>query len=80
MRTAERLDHIVVAVDEHGFMSVRDLSQACQVSEVTIRRDLDQLHAAHRIQRTYGGAASLRPKTPASQPGNGAERAARCRD
>jgi DeoR/GlpR family transcriptional regulator of sugar metabolism len=73
VKTAERLDHIVVAVDEHGFMSVRDLSQACQVSEVTIRRDLDQLHEAHRIQRTYGGAASLRPKTPASQPGNGGE-------
>ena len=73
MRTAERLDHIVVAVDEHGFMSVRDLSQACQVSEVTIRRDLDQLHAAHRIQRTYGGAASLRPKAPASLSGNGAD-------
>jgi len=73
VRAAERLDHIVVAVDEHGFMSVRDLSQACQVSEVTIRRDLDQLHASHRIQRTYGGAASLRPKTPASPPGNGAD-------
>ncbi|MCU0502736.1 MAG: DeoR family transcriptional regulator [Anaerolineae bacterium] len=73
MKTAERLDHIVGAVDEHGFMSVRDLSRVCQVSEVTIRRDLDQLHASHRIQRTYGGAASLRPKTPAPPSGNDAD-------
>ena len=36
-------------------------------------RDLDQLHASRRIQRTYGGAASLRPKVAASQPVNGAD-------
>jgi DeoR/GlpR family transcriptional regulator of sugar metabolism/DNA-binding LacI/PurR family transcriptional regulator len=65
MRTVERHDRIVASVDEHGFLSVHDLSLLCQVSEVTIRRDLEQLQRVQRIQRTYGGAASLRPRAGA---------------
>ena len=47
-------------IDQQSFLSVSELSQLCGVSEMTIRRDLDQLHAQKRIQRTYGGAISLR--------------------
>lgn len=31
---------------------------------MTIRRDLEQLHSEKRIQRTYGGAISIRSETP----------------
>ncbi len=60
MKTNSRHDHIVSLIDEHSFLTVSELSQLCNVSEMTIRRDLEQLHAQKRIQRTYGGAVSLR--------------------
>src|SRR6185295_14878859 len=60
MRTKERLQHIATLVEDHGFLSVVELSRLCEVSEMTIRRDLDHLDQQKRIQRIYGGAASLR--------------------
>ncbi len=56
----ERLEQISQLVDERGFLSVAELSDLLQVSEMTIRRDLEQLDRQKRLQRTYGGAASLR--------------------
>jgi DeoR/GlpR family transcriptional regulator of sugar metabolism len=60
VKTNLRLEHIIALVDNKGFLSVNELSQLCGVSEMTIRRDLEQLDAQKRIQRTYGGAASYR--------------------
>lgn len=60
MPAQTRLDQIGNFVDEHGFVSVSDLSQKFGVSEMTIRRDLAKLGRQKRLQRTYGGAASLR--------------------
>jgi DNA-binding LacI/PurR family transcriptional regulator len=60
VKTNSRHDQIVSLLDEHSFLTVSELSQLCGVSEMTIRRDLEQLHAQKRIQRTYGGAVSLR--------------------
>jgi DeoR family fructose operon transcriptional repressor len=65
MLTSERLARILSLVEERGFMSVGELSQLCQVSEMTIRRDLARLDREKRLHRTYGGAASIR--------GNGAK-------
>ena len=59
MPTNTRLVQIGVLVDERSFISVHDLSEIFQVSEMTIRRDLDQLQQQNRIHRTYGGAVSL---------------------
>jgi DeoR/GlpR family transcriptional regulator of sugar metabolism len=56
----ERLEQILQLVDERGFLSVAELSDLLDVSEMTIRRDLEQLDRQKRLQRTYGGAASLR--------------------
>jgi DeoR/GlpR family transcriptional regulator of sugar metabolism len=55
-----RLDQIVSLVDAHGFLTVSQISQACDVSEMTIRRDLDLLYKQKKIVRTYGGAFSTR--------------------
>jgi DeoR/GlpR family transcriptional regulator of sugar metabolism len=74
VKTNSRHDQIVSLIDEHSFLTVSQLSALCDVSEMTIRRDLEHLHAQKRIQRTYGGAVSLRNGTaeleeinPASQ-------------
>jgi DeoR/GlpR family transcriptional regulator of sugar metabolism/ABC-type sugar transport system substrate-binding protein len=55
-----RLEHILSLVNKEGFLSVNELSRLCGVSEMTIRRDLEQLDAQKRIHRTYGGAAPYR--------------------
>lgn len=60
MKTNLRLEHILSLVDNKGFLSVSELSQLCGVSEMTIRRDLEQLDAQKRIHRIYGGAVSFR--------------------
>ncbi|MCP4539089.1 MAG: substrate-binding domain-containing protein [Chloroflexi bacterium] len=66
MTASERLDQIVTFIDEHRFISVKDLSKLCDVSEMTIRRDLQRLDEEQRIQRTYGGATSLRSGAPSA--------------
>jgi len=63
VKTNSRHDQIISLIDEHSFLTVSELSRLCDVSEMTIRRDLEQLHAQKRIQRTYGGAVSLRNGT-----------------
>jgi DeoR/GlpR family transcriptional regulator of sugar metabolism len=55
-----RLAQIADIVDERGFISVAELSRLFSVSDMTIRRDLAELDRQKRIQRTFGGAASLR--------------------
>ena len=65
MLADERLERIVSFVEEHGFATVKELSKLHNVSEVTIRRDLQRLYEEKRLRRTYGGAASLRSTLPA---------------
>jgi transcriptional antiterminator len=59
VKTSARHNQIVSLIDEHSFLTVSELSRYCDVSEMTIRRDLEKLDAMKRIQRTYGGAVSL---------------------
>ena len=61
MLIAERLEQIVSLVEDRGFVSVKELSKLCNVSEMTIRRDLERLAEGKYLRRTYGGAVSLRP-------------------
>jgi len=64
MKTAQRLEYIAALVDAQGYVSVSELSARCAVSAMTIRRDLAELAARHQVERTHGGAASLRTATP----------------
>jgi DeoR/GlpR family transcriptional regulator of sugar metabolism len=59
MPANRRLEQIVALVQERGFVSVNELSKVYDVSEVTIRRDLQRLHDEKRLRRTFGGVASL---------------------
>ena len=59
---------MVTLVEQQGFLSVKALSRKFAVSEVTIRRDLQRLHDARRLLRTYGGAAPLIVQLTAETP------------
>lgn len=59
MLAAERMQRIVELVNERGSVRVAELSAMFDVTEETIRRDLDKLEAEGRLARTHGGAVSL---------------------
>ena len=61
MYANERLRRICDLVNEKGAVRVADLSRLMNVSEVTIRRDLETLAQDRRLQRTHGGAISMQP-------------------
>ncbi|HEV3418490.1 MAG TPA: DeoR/GlpR family DNA-binding transcription regulator, partial [Pirellulales bacterium] len=53
-------------VRSHGFASLPDLAEKLQVSESTVRRDLDQLETSGTAKRTHGGVfyTGSSPKLP----------------
>ncbi|ULL17797.1 DeoR/GlpR transcriptional regulator [Paenibacillus sp. H1-7] len=63
MLVAQRWQKIVQLVNERGSIRVTELSTICEVTEETIRRDLDKLESEGKLLRSHGGAISI----PASQ-------------
>jgi DeoR family L-fucose operon activator len=63
MLVAERYEKIVQVVNDRGSIRVSDLSKLFDVTEETIRRDLDHLQSLGKLQRSHGGAV----KTQESQ-------------
>jgi len=63
---AERHNQIQELIEEKGRATVQELSVLFDVSEATIRRDLEDLHSLGRIRRTHGGAVKNEraPKEP----------------
>jgi DeoR/GlpR family transcriptional regulator of sugar metabolism len=57
-RLAQRRQKILTAVEQAGQLSVLELSAHFDVSEVTIRQDLQALSAQGQLLRTRGGALS----------------------
>lgn len=64
MLVAERYEKIVQLVNERGSIRVTELSELCDVTEETIRRDLDRLEQAGRLRRSHGGAVSVKDQQP----------------
>lgn len=56
MLSTVRRQRIVAWIEEEGSVRVRDLAAAFQVTEATIRQDLERLEKSGRITREYGGA------------------------
>jgi len=52
----ERQNYIRKLVEEHGRVTVLELSIHLNVSEATIRRDLEELNGKGWVRRTHGGA------------------------
>lgn len=64
MLKSERQDAILKEVLRRGAASVVDLATWMDVSEITIRRDLDELSKAGQLQRIRGGARRPKPWGP----------------
>lgn len=56
MLKAQRQEQIVRRLAENGTESVGDIARALDVSEMTIRRDLEELSERKMVERVYGGA------------------------
>ena len=63
MVPAERRKIIVELVDQHNSVSVGELCERFDVSEMTIRRDLRVLSGEGLIQRVHGGAVARRGRS-----------------
>lgn len=55
----ERKQKIIEYLRQYSRVSVHELGKSFQVSESTIRRDLQELEAAKLLKRTHGGAVCL---------------------
>jgi len=58
----DRLERICEEVDARGRVRVSELAVDLDVSEMTIRRDLDTLAEQGRVRRVRGGALALGPQ------------------
>jgi DeoR/GlpR family transcriptional regulator of sugar metabolism len=58
---AERQNRILDELRVRGAVRVGELTQLLDVSDMTIRRDLDTLAAQGRLDKVHGGATSRRP-------------------
>ena len=61
MLKSVRQSQIRRIVEERGQVSVTELNEILDVSEATIRRDLEQLADQGWVQRTHGGALRVEP-------------------
>jgi DeoR/GlpR family transcriptional regulator of sugar metabolism len=60
---AERHHRIRKLVEQRGRVTVTELSEQFEVSEATVRRDLEELDGRGWIQRTHGGAVRIERAT-----------------
>ena len=65
MLARQRHDTIVDAVTREGSVRVRELAEELNVSEMTVRRDLEQLEQRGLVERTHGGAVYTGADVPA---------------
>ncbi|MHB1426806.1 MAG: DeoR/GlpR family DNA-binding transcription regulator [Gemmataceae bacterium] len=56
MLVEERRKRVLNLVSERGFIALTDLARTIDVSESTLRRDLDYWHKQGLLRRTHGGA------------------------
>lgn len=59
MLTVEKKNIILKLIDEHSVVSVSNLTELLNVSEVTVRKMLNNLARQGALRRTRGGAVSL---------------------
>jgi DeoR/GlpR family transcriptional regulator of sugar metabolism len=59
-----RRNALVQVIERDGSITVSDMAAQLQVSEMTIRRDLDQLAEAGLVSRDHGGATGVAVRSP----------------
>ncbi|TQL68998.1 DeoR family transcriptional regulator [Nocardioides albertanoniae] len=68
MLAAERQGRIIEAIERRGAARVAELATLLDVSDMTIRRDLDALAAQGRIDKVHGGA-TVKGRPSTDEPG-----------
>ena len=61
---SERQDDILKEVLQRGPCTIAELAAYLEVSEITVRRDLDELHEGGYLERVRGGARPLSARGP----------------
>ncbi len=56
MLASERLMYILDRLKEHPAVTIREMSLELNISEATVRRDLDELQRQGKLKRQHGGA------------------------
>ena len=64
MNFQKRKQAILQTLADTGEAEIKQLAAALKVSEITIRRDLNQLAADGLLRRTHGGAIKVAPPNP----------------
>ena len=64
MNFQKRKQSILLQLTTSGEADIKTLALALQVSEITIRRDLNQLASDGLLLRTHGGAIKVEPPNP----------------
>lgn len=59
MLKKERLLTIIDMVNKKGIITVNEIIDGLAVSDMTVRRDLDELEKSGKLLRVHGGAQSL---------------------
>ena len=57
MWAEERRQRLLSYISDHGIAQISELCQTLQVSEATVRRDLNRLETEGIVRRVHGGAA-----------------------
>src|SRR5689334_459918 len=66
MLAEQRRHQIMLELHRTGQAKTRDLAEAFEVSEVTIRSDLEILETKKQLIKTHGGAIALPADSPAA--------------
>ena len=56
MLASERLLYVLNRLKEHPAVTIREMSLELEISEATVRRDLDELQRQGKLKRQHGGA------------------------
>lgn len=59
MLKKERLVKIAQKVNQNGIITIQEIMDELGVSDMTVRRDLDELEKSGKLLRVHGGAQSL---------------------
>lgn len=55
----ERFTRIVALLDEVGTVTTKEISEKLNISEATVRRDIKELDKIGKLNKVFGGAASI---------------------
>jgi len=59
MLSSERKVYILNELEKHGTLKLKEVCEALQASESTIRRDFEELESQNKLKRVFGGVVKI---------------------